>query len=99
VAGVRAQAAVGGVRQPGRMAPVMDTLEAAQREIMALLGSDLKEALKKFDKVPNVGIMGMFTMHRDEIGASMRVLEDVITLVDYCAAYGMGLIDDCFYYL
>jgi len=72
------------------MAPVMDTLEAAQREIMALLGSDLKETLKKIDKVPNVGIMGMFTMHPDEIGAGMRVLEDLITLVDYCAAYGMG---------
>ena len=72
------------------MAPVMDTLEAAQRENMALLGSDLKEALKKIDKVPNVSIMGMFTMHPDEIDASMRVLEDVITLVDYCAAYGMG---------
>jgi len=39
------QAAVGGVKHPGRMTPVMDTLEAAQREIMALSGSDLKEAL------------------------------------------------------
>jgi len=68
----------------------MDTLAAAQREIMALSGSNLKEALKKFDKVPNVGIMGMFTMHPDEIGAGMRVLEDVITLVDYCAAYRIG---------
>ena len=77
----------------------MDTLEAAQREIMALSGSDLKEALKNFDQVPNVDIMGMFEMQPDEIGAGIRVLEDVITLVDYCAAYGMGLIDDCFYYL
>jgi len=68
----------------------MDTLEAAQREIMALSGSDLKEALKKFGKVLNVGIMGMFEMQPDEIGAGMRVLEDVITLIDYCAAYGMG---------
>jgi hypothetical protein len=72
------------------MAPVMDTLEAAQREIMALSGSDLKEALKNFDQVPNVDIMGMFEMQPDEIGAGIRVLEDVITLVDYCAAYGMG---------
>jgi len=39
--------------------------------------------------VPNVGIMDMFTMHPDEIFAGMRVLEDVITLVDYCAAYDM----------
>jgi len=90
VASVRAQAVVGGVRHPGRMAPAMDTLEAAQHEIMALSGSDLKEALKKFDQVPNVGIMGMFEMQPDEIGAGIRVLEDVITLVDYCAAYGMG---------
>ena len=72
------------------MAPVMDTLEAAQREIMALSGSDLKEVLKKFDKVLNVGTMGMFEMQPDEIGAGMRVVEDIITLVDYCAAYGMG---------
>jgi len=34
--------------------------------------------------------MGMFEMQPDEIGASMRLLEDVITLVNYCAAYGMG---------
>ena len=33
--------------------------------------------------------MDMFTMHPDEIFAGMRVLEDVITLVDYCAAYDM----------
>ena len=72
------------------MAPVMDTLEAAQREIMALSGSDLKKTLKNVDKVPNVGIMGMFEMQPDEFGAGMRVLENVITLVDYVAAYGMG---------
>jgi len=57
---------------------------------MALSGSDLKEALFFFDKVQNVGIMGMFEMQPDEIGASMRLLEDVITLVNYYAAYGMG---------
>ena len=57
---------------------------------MALSGNDLKDELKCFDKVPNVGNMSMFTMHPDEIGAGMRVLEDVITLVDYCAAFGMG---------
>jgi len=69
----------------------MDTPAAAKHEIMALLGNDLKEALNFFDnKVPNVGVMGMFTMHPDEIGAGMRVLEDVIALVDYCAAFGMG---------
>ena len=89
MASVHAQATVSGVRHPGRMAPVMDTLEAAQRKIMASSGSDLKEALNKFDKVPNVGIMSMFEMQTDGIGAGMLVLEDVITLVDYCAAYGM----------
>jgi len=40
--------------------------------------------------VPNVGNMGMFTMHPDELGAGIRVLEDVTTLVEYCAAYRMG---------
>jgi len=69
VAGVRTQAAVGGVGQPGRMAHVMYTLEAAQREIISLFGSDLKEALQKFDRVPNVGIIGMFTMHHGEMHA------------------------------
>ena len=54
------------------------------------LMSDLKEALKNINKVPNVGIMGMFVMHPNEIGVGMSVLEDVITLVDYCATYGMG---------
>jgi len=34
--------------------------------------------------------MGMFTNHPDNIGASMRVLEDVTTMVEYCAAYRMG---------
>jgi len=68
----------------------MDTLVVAQREIMVLLGNNLKEALKNIDKVPNVGIMGMFVMHPNEIGVGMRVLEDVITLVDYCTVYGIG---------
>ena len=49
-----------------------------------------KEALKRFDKAPDVRCMGMFTNHPDEIGASMRVLKDVTTMVEYCAAYGMG---------
>jgi len=57
---------------------------------MALSGNDLKDELKCFDKVPNVGNMSMFTMHPDELGAGMRVLEDVTTLVEYCAAYRMG---------
>jgi len=34
--------------------------------------------------------MGMFTNHPDDIGASMGVLEDVTTMVEYCAAYGIG---------
>jgi len=75
---------------PGSMAPVMSMLAAAQMDIMTLSAGDLKEALKRFDKVPNVGGMGMFTNHPDDIGASMRVLEDITTMVEYCAAYGMG---------
>ena len=74
---------------PGRMAPVMSMLAAAQTDIMSLSASDLKEALRRFDKAPNVGTMGMFISHPDEIGTSMRVLEDVTTMVEYCAAYGM----------
>jgi len=56
---------------------------------MALSGNDVKDELKRFDRVPNVGNMGMFTVHPDEPGAGMRVLEDVTTLVEYCAAYCM----------
>jgi len=59
---------------------------------MTLSACDLKEALKRFDKTPDVSRMGMFTNHADTIGASMRVLEDVTTMVEYCAAYGMGQI-------
>ena len=85
MAGDRAQAAVGGVGQPGSMAPVISI-----RDIMALSGNDVKDELKRFDRVPNVGNMGMFTVHPDEPGAGMRVLEDVTTLVENCAAYRMG---------
>jgi len=46
--------------------------------------------LKRFDKAPDFSRMGMFTNHPDDIGASMRVLDDVTTLVEYCAACGMG---------
>jgi len=49
-----------------------------------------KEAFKHFDKAPNVSRMGMLTNHLDDIGASMRVLEDVTIMVEYCAACGMG---------
>jgi len=72
------------------MAPVMSMLAAAQTDIMTLSAGDLKEALKRFDKAPDVSRMGMFTNHPDDIGASMRVLEDITTMVEYCAAYGMG---------
>ena len=77
---------------PGSMAPVMSLLFAAQTDIMTSSAGDLtgKEALKRFDKAPDVSRMGMFTNHPDDIGASMRVLEDVTTMVEYCAAYGMG---------
>jgi len=63
-------------------------LFAAQTDITGDLTG--KEALKRFDKAPDVSRMGMFTNHPDDIGASIRVLEDVTTMVEYCAAYGMG---------
>jgi len=75
------------------MAPVMSMLLAAQTDIItSVLARDLKEALKRFDKTPDVSRMGMFTNHPVDIGASIRVLEDVTTMVEYCAAYGMGQI-------
>jgi len=37
------------------MAPVMSILAAAQRDIMELSGNNLKDKLKRFNKVPNVG--------------------------------------------
>jgi len=66
------------------MAPVMSMLATAQTDIMALSGGDLKEVFKRFDKAPTVGGIGMFTAQPDEIGAGMRVLEDVTTMVEYC---------------
>ena len=75
---------------PGSMSPVMSMLAPAQTDIMTLSAGNLKKALKYFDKTPNVGSMGMFTNHPKDIGASMRVLEDVTTMVEYCAAYRMG---------
>ena len=72
------------------MTPVMSILAAAQRDIMTLSGNDLKDELKRFDKVPNIGNMGMFTVHPNEPGAGMHVLEDVTTMVKYCAAYNVG---------
>jgi hypothetical protein len=32
----------------------------------------------------------MCTAQLDDIGAGIRVLEDVTTLVEYCATYGIG---------
>jgi len=49
------------------MAPVMSMLFAAQTDIMTLSVGDLKEALKRFDKAPDVSRMGMFTNHPDDI--------------------------------
>ena len=54
----------------------MSMLFAAQTDIMTLSAGDLKEVLKRFDKAPDVSRMDMFTNHPDDIGASMRVLED-----------------------
>jgi len=71
------------------MVPVMSILAAAQQDIIALSGNNLQVELKRFDKVPNVGNMIMFTMPPDELGAGMHVLQDVTTLVEYCAAYCM----------
>jgi len=75
---------------PDSMAPAMSMLFATQTDIMTLLVGDLKETLKHFDKAPDVSRMGMFTNHPDDIGASMRVLEDITTMVEYCAAYRIG---------
>jgi len=74
------------------MAPVMSMIFAAQTDIMTSSAGDLtgKEALKRFDKAPDVSRMGMFTNHPNDIGASIQVLEDVITMVEYCAVNGMG---------
>ena len=46
---------------PGSMAPVMSMLFAAQTDITGDLTG--KEALKRFDKAPDVSRMGMFTNH------------------------------------
>ena len=62
----------------------------AHQEEGVIRRQDLKEALKRFDKPSDVSRMGMFMNHPDDIGASMRVLEDITTMVEYCAAYGMG---------
>ena len=70
----------------------MSMLATAQTDIMTLSRDDLKEALKGFEKAPNVGGMGMFTVHPNDIGAGMGMSEDVTTMVEYCAAYGMGQI-------
>jgi len=66
-------------------------LFAAQTDIITSSTGNLtgKEAFKRFDKAPDVSRMGMLTNHPDDIGASMRVLEDVTTMVEYCAACGM----------
>jgi len=71
------------------MAPVMSILFAAQTGIMTSSTGNLtgKEAFKRFDKAPDVSCMGMPTNYLDDIGASMRVLEDVTTMVEYCTAY------------
>jgi len=74
------------------MAPVRIMLFAAQTDIMTSSTGNLtgKEAFKCFDKAPDVSRMGMLTNYPDDIGASMQVLEDITTMVEYCAAYGMG---------
>ena len=61
----------------GSMASVMSILFAAQTDNMTLLAGDLKEALKSFDKAPDVSPMGTFTTHPNNIGVSMQMLEDV----------------------
>jgi len=77
---------VASARTPsGNMAPVMSMLFAVQTDIMTLSAGDLKEALKRFDKAPDVSHMGMFTNHPYDIGTSMWVLEGVTTMVEYCA--------------
>jgi len=75
------------------MAPVMRMLLTEQTDIMTSSAGDLKEVLKRFDKVSDVCRMGMFTNHPNDIGVNMRVLEDVTTMVEYCAPYGMDHIN------
>jgi len=79
-----------GSQPPGSMAPVMSLLAAEQQDIMSLTRNDLKDEWKRFDKVPNLDDMGMFTMHYDEPGVGLRVLKDVTILLEYCAAYRIG---------
>jgi len=50
------------------MAPAMSMFFAAQTDITTLSAGDLKEALKRFDKAPDVSCMGMFTNHPDDVG-------------------------------
>jgi len=58
--------------------------------VIALQGAELKEENQKFDKVPSLSHMLMFPMHSDEPGAGRRLLQDVITIVEYCEAYRMA---------
>jgi len=71
------------------MMQVMNTLEAEQRAMMALQEAELKEEIRKFDKVLSVGNMLMFSLHPDEPGAGWHLLQDIITLVEYCVGNGM----------
>jgi len=70
-----------GSQPPGSMAPVMSLLAAEQQDTMLLTRNDLKDEWKRFDKVQDLGNMG--TMHPDEPGVDLRVLEDVTILLEY----------------
>ena len=72
------------------MALVMGTLAAKQRAMMALQGAELMTEIQKFDKVPSVGNMLMFSMHHDKPGVGRRLLQNVVTLVEYCEVYKMA---------
>jgi len=72
------------------MEPVIRTLAARQWAMMALQEAELKEEIWKFNKVPSVGNMLIFSMHPYEPGTGHHLLQDVITLVEYCTAYRMA---------
>jgi len=81
------QAGVG--QQSGSMTPVMSTLGTEQRVMMALQETELKEEIRKFNKVPSIANTLMFSIHPDEPGAGLHLLQEVTTLVEYCKVYRM----------
>jgi len=55
-------------------------------QVARLQGAELKQEIRKLDKVSSVGNMLMFSMHPDEPGAGRRLFQDIIIMVEYCKA-------------